>query len=238
MLTIAAETRAMERYLDGMVRDQLPFAVSLGVNNLARAFQEAEKQGIEERFIVRRRWVLTHVRFDRVDRSTKQQPQATVRLEDPSSVFAGGSLLAKFEFGGVKLATEEGKSFPGIGKQLAIPIDAPTGASGVVPLAYSPTSLGLAQFRIGAKGSFHGTPALRGKRRTFVIMPGTSTSFPSGGIFQRTGPGPRDLKLLFVLKPRVPIPARLEFYETAQRIADEQWEQHFNEALERALKTA
>lgn len=238
MLGIKAHTQDTERYLAGLAKDQYPFATSKGLNDLAFAFTGAQKAGIEERFTVRRKWVLGHVRFDAGDRSTKTRLKATVRMEDQSSVFAGRSLLAKFERGGRKLASESGKNFPGIGKQLAIPIDAPTDASGVVQRAFNPTSLGLAEFRRGAKGSFHGTPALRGKRRTFVIPPDRSFGLPHGGIMQRTGPGPRDVRLLFVFKPSVPVPPLLEFALTAQRVVDEEAQEIFRAAWELALRTA
>lgn len=232
---IKENTVDVDRYLAGLAKDQFPFAISKGLNDLASAFSIAQKQGIQERFTVRRPWVYGHVRFDAEDRSTKTRPVAIVRLEDPGSAFAGHSLLSKFEQGGRKLAQESGKNFPGIGRQLAIPIDAPTDASGVVQKAYAPTSLGLAAFQ-ASKGSFHGSPALRGKRRTFVIPPDRSIGLPHGGILQRVGKN--RLRLLFVFKPSVPVPPLLEFHLTAQRVTDQRAERLFADAWELALRTA
>lgn len=232
---IQENTTDVDRYLEGLARDQFPFATSKGLNDLAAAFSLAEKQGIQERFTLRRPWVLGHVRFDSVDRATKTRLVAIVRLEDPGSVFEGRSLLSKFEQGGRKFAHESGKNFPGIGRQLAIPIDAPTDGSGVVQRAYAPTSLGLAAFT-ASKGSFHGTPALRGKRRTFVIPPDRSIGLPQGGILQRVGKN--KLRLLYVFKPSVPVPPLLEFHLTARRVADERSEELFAAAWELALRTA
>lgn len=222
----------MERYLEGLVRDQLPFALSLALNNLGIQFVVIQQNGIEMRFNIRRpNYILPTVKMTR---GTKQNPDVRTFI-DPER-----DILAKFEVGGVKRPGAFGSRV--VMGSIAIPIDhRATNDDGTIRMAMLPSNLGLASVRrLSTKDSATelSRAGLKGARRTFVIPPGRSPGLPSGGIMQRIGPGRRDLALLFVLKPTIPIPAMLKFEETGKRVADEHWSVHMTNALERALATA
>lgn len=241
MIRIKANTRELETYLQGLIKDQLPFALSLATNTLAEEFVEVEQQGIELRFTVRRpNYILSSVQRTR---GTKAAPEVRAFI-DPER-----DILAKFELGGRRIPHPFGSRT--VLGSWAIPVYLnATKEDGTINPSLLPSNLGLSTMR--RLGKFGATefkrarvskragqsPGLRGKRRTFVIPPGTSPGLPGGGIFRRVGPGRRDIEALFLLKPSVPIPPSLEFERTGKRVADEQWENHMTDALDRALKSA
>lgn len=231
MIRVQAKTEETSRYLEGLIRDQLPFALSLGLNNLGIQFVEIQQIGIETRFTIRRPgYILPSVKMTR---GTKQKPEVRVFI-DPER-----DILAKFELGGVKRPGSFGSRV--VMGSIAIPVDhRATNEDGSIRMAMLPSNLGLAAARrLGKDGSTQLSRAgMKGKRRTFVIPPGRSFGLPSGAIMQRIGPGKRDLALLFVLKPKIPIPPILEFEKTGKRVAEQHWPVHMSAAVEKALATA
>ena len=232
MFKVTADTEPMSRYLERLVRDQFPFALSLGLNLMGKDFVVQEKLGIEMRFTIRRpAFIRPSVQMTP---GKKSNPDVRVFINPDRDI------LAKFELGGRKLAAPFGGRV--VQGSIAIPqyLNA-TDQTGVVRQSLLPSNLGLASARRLSKtsGATELTRAgMRGKRRTFVIAPGRSLGLPDGGIFQRIGRGRRDLRLLFVLKPSVPIPPRLEFEKTGKQVAQDRWPVHMEVALQRALDTA
>jgi hypothetical protein len=117
----------------------------------------------------------------------------------------------------------------------------------VIPRALYPVNLGLQPRRdasstkiyyaLGGRRSkrFSQSPArltsggkvqLQGKRRTFQL-PGAMGPV----IWQRFGPGPRDIRALWFLRPSVPRPALLQLYETVQNTIDDEWTNEAQAAL-------
>lgn len=231
MIAVEARTREVENYLQGLIRDQLPFALSLGLNLLGQDFVETEQKGIELRFTVRRRgYILPSVKMQR---GKKGAPDVRAYI-DPER-----DILAKFELGGVRHPPPFSPRTVMGSWAIPIYLQATTEA-GVIRQAYLPSNLGLASARrLGSEGSTEFTRAgLKGKRKTFVIPPGRSIGLPGGGIFRRTGRGRRDIEALYLLKPTVPIPPLLEFEKTGKQVAESKWFTHMTAALERALQTA
>jgi hypothetical protein len=71
--------------------------------------------------------------------------------------------------------------------------------------------------------------------QVFEIRPGANARLLPG-IWQRSGKG--GLQRLFALSQSVPIPADLEFEDTARKTVDTMWAQRFSEAFEYALSKA
>lgn len=205
--------------LDDFGRRQLPYATALALNKVGFSFQEAQQAGLEDRMRLRRAtFVKQGIYFPREQRADYRRGElaATVSIE-PKRDF-----LAKFEQGGWKA--------PRAARRLAIPIEARRTKSDVVS----------AGDRLGALGfRLHGRSARatvgRGLKRTFSIR------FPDGRgyIFRRTGRGRRsDLKLLYLFRPRVAIPASLGFHDTAEATARARFVDAFVESFDQAMRTA
>jgi len=218
-VSIVLDPEELVTHLDDYARRQLPFARALAVNAVAFAFQEAQQQGLEGRFRLRRAtFVKRGIYFPREQRADYRKGEivATVSIE-PKRDF-----LAKYEQGGWKT--------PRSGSRLAIPIDARRTKADIVS----------ASDRIGALGlRVHGRGPLatvgRGLKRTFSIR------YPDGRgfIFRRVGRGKRSqVKLLYVFRPRVVLPPSLQFHETALETARTRFIPAFVEAFERAMRTA
>ena len=71
--------------------------------------------------------------------------------------------------------------------------------------------------RIGVAGD---EVQIKGRRRTFVIRPQTSTSYPAGGVFRRTGPERGAVELVYAFRKQVPLDARLGFVPLAVSTAN------------------
>ncbi len=215
--------------LERLFRDQLPFATSLAINKADQAARAAVQAGIRERFTVRRPWVLQGVV---VDASTKTNLRATVRMADDRR------FLSKFEAGGTL-----GASSPE--RPLAIPsVNLRPAFADVVPRALYPSSLRLVPRR-GVTGILparrHLTPRgmvqLQGKQRTFVLD-ATMFGVQTPGVYQRIGPGPHDIRLLWIYKQREPIPARLQFNRTVAETIHREWSRAYAAAFAQAVRTA
>jgi hypothetical protein len=92
----------------------------------------------------------------------------------------------------------------------------------------------LAGLPIGARARKQ--QQLEGIGGTFTI-----TSKETGrpiGIFQRTGPGRRDMRLIWAFEPSIKIPARLDWFGIAQRTVKERFQINFDGAMAFAIKTA
>lgn len=213
-------------------KQQLPFAISVAVNKTAKDVQIAQRAQMQASFIIRKPWVLQGVVISKFSDKSEATPTAVVGI-DPTRSF-----LNKFEQGGQKVAANP-----------ALPIAVPTlfarpDRGGLVPLGLYPKNLGLAARRgvtgiVNPKGkvSKRGILQLQGKRRTFVLDL-TMAGVQVPGVYQRTGPGPHDFRLLWAYKPSIPIPALLRFEETALKTVTDKWATNFSNAFERALATA
>lgn len=198
---------------------QLPYATALALNSVGFDFQAAQREGLNQRFTLRRkRFVEQGIYFPRDQRADYRRGQmsATVSVE-PRRDF-----LTKFERGGWKQ--------PRSSSRLSVPAEARRVKSGIVSKS---ERIGSLQLRLYARGP--NATVGRGLKRTWSIR------YPDGRgyIFRRTGRGKRStLRLLYIFRPRVPIPASLEFHETAEATARARFHSAFADGFERALRTA
>jgi len=219
------------QWLAGLFRNQLPFATSVAVNQVAKDAQDAIRQRLKSRFIIRKDWVTQGITIPRFSDKADSPISVTVQI-DPQRAF-----LAKFEEGGTKVGSDA--------QPIAIPAQSIRPAVvDLPPLALYPKNLGLvARHDVTGvkqpKGRItkHDVLQLQGKRRTFVL---TTDMFgvQVPGVYQRTGPGKHDFQLLWSYKPQIPIPQRLEFVKTAAATVAQQWGVRFNAAFDRAVRTA
>jgi len=171
------------------------------------------------------------------------RPFADVVVRGPLS--RGGSarrtLLPEFERGGVKRPSRPGAS------RVAVPVlrgPARPSKPEPVPQAFTFAGLGLRKFvrgravsrsrrgrhvsvaglfDVGGRLNLPGpsdTVQIKGRHRTFVIRPESSLSFPSGGVFRRTGPEKGAVELVYAFRRQVPLDARLGFVPLAVSTAN------------------
>ena len=223
------------------VARQIPFAMALTANAVAKDAQLAAQAGIRRRFTIsprRERFILGLVR--RGHFATKREPWADVGIGHDHG--AGPTknrsfLLLRHQLGGRRVARNPLYPF-------AIPTkEIRPDPYGEVPQSLLPKNLRVFERR-GVTGNLPiksrltkpGKVQIQGKRGTFIIddRQGSGT----WGIFQRTGPGRRDIRQLFFLRPQIDLPPRLQFYEAVQDAVRRQMSVRFDEALKRALATA
>lgn len=201
---------AMGRIMD----DQLPFATSVALNRTAYEVRDAQRARLEERFTIRRRWVSWGIAVP--ERASKDRLSATIHV-DPSRQFL--------------IRHEEGGTFrPARSSRFSIPADAATTGTGLVRRSERPRAQG---FRKVSEGP--GVEVFQGQRRTFMIRRADGT----GGVFRRRGRGrASEVRTLFRLRPRIDLEGQLGFHDTAERVYGEVFEKKFDEAWDRALRTA
>lgn len=230
-MEIRVDGRDAQSWFGSMFREQLPFAQSLAMNRTGKAVQDAIRLGIGTRFTVRRAWVLDGIQITHFSDKHDSPMRVTIEL-DPARGF-----LAKFEAGGVKSGSA------------AVPIAIPSTAlrpnlAYVPPLQLYPKNLRLIPRR-GVTGivpakhhlTARGVDQIKGKERTFVLDQ-TMFGVRVTGVYQRTGPGPHDIRLLWTYKDRIPIPARLRFEATALDTVMTAWPSIYAEAFRQAVRTA
>jgi hypothetical protein len=85
MISIHVDTRGVTAMLT-RAQDQLPFAISLGLNRLANAGQAAEQAQMRHVFKLRReQFVVRGVKINKVDRATKTSWRVVIQLAYPDS---------------------------------------------------------------------------------------------------------------------------------------------------------
>ena len=228
---IHVDAAATQGWLEQLFTDQLPFATSVAINRTAKAVQAAIQAHMQQTFTIRRPWVLQGITIPRFSDKTDTPIAVSIEI-DPKRAFLG-----KFEAGGVKTGSP------------TLPIAIPSTAlrpdlSAVPPLALYPKNLGLVARRgvVGIRAPHshltkRGVLQTQGKARTFVLdqtMIGVSVA----GVYQRTGPGKHDIRLLWSYKDRIPIPAVLRFAATAEETVRAEWPAIYQEAFAMAVRTA
>jgi len=226
-----------------MAIKQMPFTIATALNATANHAQDAIRQHATEAFTLRRQeFMLRTIKREGGiggDFATKDNPVARVRLAQPGQDFRT-PLFAKFEVGGEIVHLDRDKP-------IAIPTQAirPSFTDLPAPSLY-PKNLRLVSRRdvkgiLPSQKRFHlvtGIPQWFGKRRTFVLDPMVHKGVHVWGVYQRTGPGPHDFRLIWTYKQRIPIPAKLHFLDTGQRAAAQYWQSDFDAAFQRAMFTA
>lgn len=232
-----------------------PYAASISINRTLEEGLSKTREEMQRSFIVRvPGFVLPPVQLPRVARATKKNltAQAALGYGDISQDSIGDRrerIFRKFQTGGMKVA--EDPSFP-----IAIPTKAlrPSPTT-LIPRAMYPTNLRLAPRREASGATL---PALRrGKVRTLggeaigkrarkeqglMGIGGTFVLYgPDGrpiGIFQRTGSGVRDVRMIWAYARSIRIPARLPFFSIMERIIQDRLVVNFDGAMAMAIRTS
>lgn len=141
-------------------------------------------------------------------------------------------ILSKFDRGGTKTASATNNP-------IAIPTKAlRSSPSTLIPRKMYPRNL-VGTF--DKEGGFTGlgrSARFRVSRRPrqvgrYFVLGGPNQS--GWGLFERTGPGDRDIRKLWTFKQSIPIPRRLPFLDMAEQIVDERFTINMMGAIELAL---
>lgn len=215
-MVVTIETNALEvaGLLGRLFRDQVPFALSQAINDVAKEAQTVQRAHQRRVFTVRRpQFVDRAVKIRPF--STKRSPVAVLRIEPPGGR-ARADILTKFEDQTVKR--------PRDGRSIAVPSKVKRTAAGIVRKAERPSALEL-------RGSGR---VLRGARGTYLIRT------PRGGvIIQRSGRrGAKQSRVLYYLEPEVRIRPDLDFVENITRVVGARFEDRFSARFDLAVRTA
>jgi hypothetical protein len=210
---IRVDTSEAETFLDGLYKDQIPFAASLALNQTAKDAQRAIQTHVAGTFILRRAQFVLQETAKIPRFSNKNDPELAVEILATDRA----DFMRKFEEGIAK------ESIRGV--SLAIPIGARLSRDEIIPKGIRPRALQLRAHRTAS-----GKVQLKGKFRTFAIK--------GLGIFQRIGPALADIKLLYLFKKRVKTPAVLIFKQTAEKVIAAKWAENFAAAFARAIRSA
>lgn len=216
-IVVESNARDVADWLLRLGRDQIPYATSLAINNVAKSAQRAQVAGMHERFTIRRpSFARRTVKIKPF--ATKRSLEAVLWIDPPGDT---SDIWAKFEMGGVKQPR---------GTAIAVPEEARRTKTGVITKRQRPKAFEFRRWGRGAKGAVY-----RGERRTWMVR----TPEGEGAIFQRVGRGPgSSLRMLYSFARSAEIDERLQFEETVERTVDGEWERHFSEAFARAMGTA
>ena len=209
-VNISVDVGPLVQYLTDLQSEQIPFAVSRAINDLALEVQTSIQEGMKQRFIIRRDWVLRGVKISHFSSKKESPIHATVEIS-PDRYF-----LPRFEDGGTKT--------PRSGPNLAVPTDSVRGSrQNIIPGSMRPKAFGFQ-----TSTTKRGATQIKGNQRTFII--------PDLGIFQRTGP--KTLRLLYRFFKSVPIPMSLHFHDSATKVINARFVDIFRKRLAEALATA
>jgi len=214
MIQIKFDIPAFAGILTDVGQRQIPYAASRALNDVVLAGQDDQRQGMRQRFRVKRPGFLDRsVKITHFSKKT-DSPISTTLIIDPNPNNRG-PLWDKFEPGGAKTPTR--------GQSIAVPITV-VARGGIVPDGMRPKQLNL-----HASGR-----RVIGDKRTFLLEYNGRR-----GIFQRTGRGAGAVRLLYWLTPSVPIPATLEFNKTlTPQMLRELFALNFEARFAEAMRTA
>jgi hypothetical protein len=256
MLDINVESLKLRTDLKAIRADQMPFALSLGINNTAKGARDRMKfTELPHDFTInpaRQRFMASLIRFPRAQWATKRKLSATLGVHERDEDVGVGSskdrgfLLGRHEEGGARQRTDDARPF-------FIPTEAlRQGDTALAPRSMFPTALrlfasqGIVRYvkisvdgktkRKGVKGQL---PAqAKGKRGTFIVDARQKDGPSAWGIFQRYGRGKRDIRMIWAFRKKVQLPPRLKFYATVNQYVTQNFGLHFSEAMDQATRTA
>jgi hypothetical protein len=206
---------------------QLPYAESRALNATATDAQRAIQAALPSEFTLRQASFIVNSIYRKPgqDFATKTNLAATVRV-NPERNF-----LAKFEAGGRKTAS---------GNSLAVPIIRESNRMLIIRRGDALSVQRLMDSVRNRGGKILNAKVRKGllkvvadPDKVFLVQSGKGTF-----LVQRTGPGPRDTRVLWEFEKSVPIKPQLHFDDIAMRAALQFWERNFNDALADAIATA
>ena len=201
-------------FLAGVAK-QIPFATSVAINNTAFDVRKAEQEAIGSAFDNPLAWTK---RAPRVEKSNKRRLIARVYLDESTlDVLAhhveGGprvprDVVANLRRKGVMRAGEYTTYAPGY-----------VNARGNITLGRWRKILA----EVGRKGGQYFVATIRGTKAIWI----------------RKGRGGRSIApVVYITSKRPKYSKRLPFYETAERTLNRVYQRHFDQALDRAIRTA
>lgn len=263
-MQIRIELRKTGIGTDGIAK-QAAFATALAMNRTLDEAQEAERQGIAERFTLRprgRAFINRLVKRRREDFATATRLTARLRIEGPEGDLDRGQILTRHEDGGTRQPTSGGYSIDPAYRIKGLffvptPIIRPSFPS-EVPRRLYPANLRLTERRdvvgkLGARTRItrHGSAAdalqgrarlqVQGKERTFILnAPNTDRPL---GIFQRhDGKKGRsegtDIVMIWRFSRSVTTKPRLQFFPTTSTVIDRRYGTNFAGFISFAARTA
>jgi hypothetical protein len=210
-ISIRLDTKPLIDKLSAIEKTQLPFALSLAINNTGLDFQKAERARFAQVFTERRKDFLEKQGVKRIGpAATKRNPSVTFGV-DPKASF-----LTKFEGGTEKVPTR--------GSSLALPVDIKRNKRDIITRANRPRAL---IDRLAGK---------TGAGSVFVLKQAKGKLRP--GVYQRTGRKGQAIKLLYSFQPKAKTPRVLDFALTFKATVDARFQINFTKAMADALKTA
>jgi hypothetical protein len=229
------------RLVTRTLREQkrLAYAVADSLNAATKDVQMSERAQLDKKFQIRRAsFMYRLIKITQFATVGKNIPFAELAIDNSKARV----LLSVFEFGGTKE--------PWRGKNVAVPITGtparPTFAD-PVPEAMTFQALGFKRVTLSARGQDVVARAGKqsknlkriakkwagrqlsiwaGEQRTFVL-PYTAAA-PYGGVFQRYGPKPDDIRMIYSFRPRPRLRHMLNFVETARDEFQVAFTRHFN----------
>lgn len=217
MISVQVDTKATQLALSGAA-EQIPFAVSKALNDLAIAAADAQRADMQTRFTIRNPNVLKYgIVRTRTAKKTDLVSAVGVSTQRTGSREAFG-YLNKFERGGRKGPIQ--------GSTVAVPEEARRTKRGIVSASERIKALGLT--RVGNQ--------IKGKKRTFLVKPKSGKA--AALILQAVGRGKRGrVRVLYVLERSVPIQPILHLADNARRTVQRDWQAIASKAVALALRT-
>lgn len=232
---------------------QTAFGLMIALNRTAELALAEERKAIQRNFIVRAPgFILPPLQIPNAHRATKTRLAVAVKLGYEEQGRSIGNRRAQ-----ILSPFEEGTPKRG---RLDMPIAIPTKAvrpdpRGLIPQRMYPRNL-IGNFSVLGRFVSLGTKAR--EKRVFKKHKGTTKVFSrqvgryftmdprqqrglsprAWGVWERTGPGTRDIRLLWAFRIQVPRPARLTFHKTAQESVDRNFGREWELAFDFAMRTA
>jgi len=223
MISITVDTSPITDYLTNLQKeDQIQFAVSKSLNDLARSIQSRIRDNMRQSFTLRKtQWVLNRIYISTVDKATKTKWSTVISVNEPYNI------LAKFEEGGEKVSV-------GGHRYLAVPNAKSFGK------ATPPDELRIKNLNLKAIGN-----EMKGNNETFLIhSKRTGVPLILQDVWNQKGKKRKGInkwtlnRILYTLVPKVRIPAKLNFVATAQSVIASEAIGIFEKNVNLAIQTA
>lgn len=238
-ITFSVDLQSAVDWLESACPKSLGFGISLGLNTLALAIQDRIRQGIIDRFTLRRKaWILNRVFIAREDKATKTSWSTTISINEPREI------LSKFEEGGEHVPFQGHAHMAIPNKNVFKSIIRADDPLTIKNLKIKETSPNHLQ---GLYGSF----IIRDKNTGTPLVMQDMVSLSSGyfGPLSQAhtkkvmrGLGKKDPRqgnrILYTLVKRSTLKPTLQFVETASQVINSQMDQIMSIAIETAIRTS
>lgn len=213
----------------------LAYSTAQALNDVAKAAQARIRADLRQKFHIRNAAFMDRtIKIMAFANVTANRPFAEIGVDNTKK----NLILSLFEEGGARL--------PFVGRNVAIPITGQAARPSVSDTVRSDLTFQAMNFRRAATTSTHQGRAVlkarraagnkkrrlggeyliwRGNNRTF-ILPSTRRA-PLGGVFQRTGPGKDDIRLIYSFKANVRLRAALGFVDATTSTFDTTFREAF-----------